>query len=91
MLSLGGLISSLKSPGEHLGAGVTPAPWSKLAECCERVSGEPTLQSSCTSFPFCAFSQDLLWPQHSTECSLVFYHCVLVSFLTDELAAIFPG
>lgn len=37
MLSLGGLISSLRSPGGHLGAGVTPAPGSELAECCERV------------------------------------------------------
>lgn len=88
MPSLGGSISSLRSPGEHLGAGVLPAPLSKLAKCCERGSGEPTLAEF---LHLCSFLRFLSWPQSSTGRLLLFYCCVSASFLTDGLVYIFPG
>lgn len=85
MPSLGGSISSLRSPGEHLGPGVLPALVSRLA------SAEPAPAAFVHLCSFLRCLSGLPWPQRSTECSLVCYRHVSVSFLTGGLTCVFPG
>lgn len=66
----------------------TASPVSTAAKCVPEELTPAEFQHPCSFFTLSQFACDHM---PSTECFLIFYHSVSVSFLTDGFACIFPG